>query len=58
MFKRLFSDHKFKVASAKIIGEVTAMETQAKVVIVGGGIMGVALAYHLAEEGETDVLLI
>lgn len=34
------------------------METQAKVVIVGGGIMGVALAYHLAEEGETDVLLI
>ena len=34
------------------------MDTQAKVVIVGGGIMGVALAYHLAEEGETDVLLI
>ena len=34
------------------------METQAKVVIVGGGIMGVALAYHLAEEGETDVLLL
>lgn len=34
------------------------MDAQAKVVIVGGGIMGVALAYHLAEEGETDVMLI
>ena len=34
------------------------MQSQARVVIVGGGIMGVALAYHLAEEGETDVLLI
>ncbi len=31
---------------------------QAKIVIVGGGIMGVALAYHLAQEGETDVMLI
>jgi dimethylglycine dehydrogenase len=26
--------------------------------IVGGGIMGVGLAYHLAEEGAKDVLLI
>ena len=34
------------------------MDSQAKIVIVGGGIMGVALAYHLAEEGETDVVLI
>jgi dimethylglycine dehydrogenase len=34
------------------------MQTQAKVVIVGGGMMGVGLAYHLAEAGWTDVLLI
>ena len=34
------------------------MQSQAKVVIVGGGIMGVALLYHLAEEGWTDSLLI
>ena len=34
------------------------MESQASIVIVGGGIMGVGLAYHLAEEGAKDVLLI
>ena len=33
-------------------------DSQARIVIVGGGIMGVALAYHLAEEGETNVMLI
>ncbi len=34
------------------------MKTQARVVIVGGGVMGCSLAYHLCKEGETDVLLI
>lgn len=34
------------------------MKSQARIVIVGGGIMGVALLYHLAEEGCNDVLLI
>jgi len=34
------------------------MQTQAKVVIIGGGMMGVSLAYHLAEAGWSDVLLI
>lgn len=34
------------------------MQSQARVVIVGGGIMGVALLYHLAEEGCTDALLL
>ena len=34
------------------------MERQARVVIVGGGIMGVGLLYHLAAEGCDDVLLI
>ena len=33
------------------------MNSQARIVIVGGGIMGVALAYHLAEEGETLSLI-
>jgi dimethylglycine dehydrogenase len=35
-----------------------ALPGQAKVVIVGGGIMGCSLAYHLAHEGWQDVVLL
>ena len=35
-----------------------AVPSQARVVIVGGGIMGCGLAYHLAHEGWTDVVLL
>lgn len=34
------------------------MQSQAKVVIIGGGIMGASLLYHLVKEGWTDCLLI
>ena len=34
------------------------MKSHARVVIVGGGVMGVSLLYHLALEGWTDVVLI
>ena len=34
------------------------MKDQARIVIVGGGIMGVGLLYHLVEEGCSDVMLI
>jgi 4-methylaminobutanoate oxidase (formaldehyde-forming) len=34
------------------------MREQARVVIVGGGIMGCSLAYHLAKAGWTDVVLV
>ncbi len=34
------------------------MQKQARIVIIGGGVMGCSLAYHLCREGETDVLLI
>ena len=30
----------------------------AKVVVVGGGVMGTGVAYHLAHEGWTDVVLL
>jgi len=35
-----------------------AVPDQARVVIIGGGIMGCGLAYHLAHEGWTDVVLL
>ncbi len=34
------------------------LPSSAKVVIVGGGIVGCSIAYHLAKRGETDVLLL
>ena len=34
------------------------MKSHAKVVIVGGCIMGVSLLYHLVKEGWTDIALI
>ena len=34
------------------------MRTQAKTVIIGGGVMGCSLAYHLCREGWTDLLLL
>ncbi len=34
------------------------MKSHARVVIIGGGIMGVGLLYHLALEGWTDVVLV
>jgi sarcosine oxidase subunit beta len=35
-----------------------ALPQQASVVIVGGGVMGTSIAFHLAEAGVTDVLLL
>ncbi len=32
--------------------------SSARVVIIGGGVMGAGLAYHLAHEGWTDVVLL
>ncbi len=34
------------------------MQSSAKVVIIGGGVMGCSLAYHLCKEGWTDTLLL
>ncbi|MGA1597093.1 MAG: FAD-dependent oxidoreductase, partial [Candidatus Nanopelagicales bacterium] len=35
-----------------------ALPTRARVVIVGGGVIGCSIAYHLTQLGVTDVLLI
>ena len=34
------------------------MQSRAKIVIIGGGVMGCSLAYHLCKQGETDVVLL
>ena len=34
------------------------MKSQARVVVIGGGVMGVSLLYHLAKLGWTDVVLV
>lgn len=34
------------------------VEKQARVVIIGGGIIGCSIAYHLAEKGETNVVVV
>jgi len=34
------------------------MQNQARIIIIGGGVMGCSLAYHLCKEGETDVILL
>ncbi|MBI3761097.1 MAG: FAD-binding oxidoreductase, partial [Chloroflexi bacterium] len=34
------------------------MQTRARVVIIGGGIAGCSIAYHLAQLGWTDVALL
>src|SRR5262249_38141649 len=35
-----------------------ALRTHARVVIIGGGVMGAGLLYHLALEGWTDTVLV
>ena len=34
------------------------MKDQARVIVIGGGIMGVSVAYHLTKMGWKDVMLL
>ena len=44
--------------SAEQQSQQQKLPATARVVIVGGGVMGCGLAYHLAHEGWTDVVLL
>ena len=34
------------------------MKSKAKVVVIGGGVVGVSMLYHLAKKGWSDVVLV
>lgn len=44
--------------AAEVLSPLSGLPTRASVVIVGGGIIGSSIAYHLTRSGETDVVLI
>src|SRR5215469_6057005 len=44
--------------SLMIMPAAAAMPDRARVVVVGGGIIGVSVAYHLAQLGMSDVVLL
>ena len=39
-------------------GPARTLPARARVVIIGGGVIGASVAYHLTEAGWTDVLLL
>ena len=47
------------IAAASVLaGTDAAVPDRARVVVIGGGMIGAAVAYHLARLGETDVVLL
>ncbi len=47
-----------RTTSGRIGRTMTELPTRAQVVIVGGGVIGCSIAYHLSDLGVTDVVLI
>src|SRR5205807_7387321 len=58
------NQHEHRVPRARSLNpdrsvpEGTPMKSRYRVVIIGAGIMGLATAFHLAERGITDVLIV
>jgi sarcosine dehydrogenase len=45
-------------AQEQVVSQVNQLPTRAKIVIIGGGVGGTSVAYHLAQLGEKDVVLV
>ena len=50
--------HRPVPAPLGLAGEPSALPDRARVVVIGGGVIGCSVAYHLAHEGWTDVVVI
>ena len=55
---RLLLDGQESIAECALKESNKEMETTADVVIVGGGIIGVSVAYYLGKKGACNVLLL
>ena len=57
-FKRRFRFHTTSRCLLNGLRLSSSMSNKAKVVVCGGGVTGTSVAYHLAEQGGMDVLLV
>ena len=48
------------VGTEKHVSDMTSrgLPKRARIVVIGGGVVGASVAYHLAALGETDVILV
>ena len=47
-----------KLGDSTSVPELSQMKRQAEVVIIGGGVVGLSIAHHLAKRGMTDVVVL
>src|SRR5215468_8522282 len=52
------ADHSGEVRLPATVSHAGAVPATAEIVIVGGGVMGLSIAYHLAKRGLTDVVVL
>ena len=55
---RRFSTSEAASGSEAVTASTKSVPDQARVVVCGGGIVGLSVAYHLAERGWTDVVVL
>ena len=51
-------EHMAETNAVKDINGTASLPSHARVVIIGGGVVGCSVAYHLTELGWTDIVLL